>query len=437
MNIRKIPIINILVKKIDSLHRSFLRKENELFLLSQSNIDNRLKSKKINKEKINVVFVCWRPSVWGALKSVYDSFKADDLFNVTIVTIPNKKLLPKVGLDHNEFVSEGAEDFFINEKCIHGYDYEDGKWLDLYSLQPDYIFFQQPYNGERCEQYKSWYVSKYAKICYVHYASDFIGQTKTDVLAETTPRDFFYNTTYYFTQNEIDNRLISELLSKQDNFVTKTILTGYPKYDGLQKYIMSESNVWRFKREDNKFRIIWTPRWCTEEGTCHFFTYKDDFISYAKENPDIDFIFRPHPQAYKNWNATGEFTNEQIENYCKLYEQSDNMSIDYNKEYLSTFYSSDCLVTDISSIVAEYFLTGKPIIYCHRVDCFNDFSKELSKSFYWVRNWQELQKTLNELRLGVDPLKEKRNELRAKMFPNIENNAGEIIKNIIKQDALK
>ena len=61
------------------------------------------------KTKINVVFVCHRPNVWGSLKSIYEECIKDDRFNVSIVAIPCKKQLPKLGLSHQVYESEGAE----------------------------------------------------------------------------------------------------------------------------------------------------------------------------------------------------------------------------------------------------------------------------------------------------------------------------------------
>ena len=157
-------------------------------------------------------------------------------------------------------------------------------------------------------------------------------------------------------------------------------------------------------------------------------------IDYCQQNNTVDFVFRPHPQAFLNWISTKELSEKEANDYKDKYAKLANANIDDTKEYLTTFYSSDCMITDISSIVAEYFLTGKPIIYCHRKDCFNDFSRKLSEGFYWVHNWQELQNTLDMLRVGNDPLKEKRMQLINSCFYIPEEGSGQSIKEIIKKD---
>ena len=52
------------------------------------------------RKRINIVFVCHRPNVWTSLKTVFEACNEDARFKVTIVAIPNKVQLPKLGLLH-------------------------------------------------------------------------------------------------------------------------------------------------------------------------------------------------------------------------------------------------------------------------------------------------------------------------------------------------
>ena len=77
--------------------------EEESLILAEEVINNRLRQKKILGEKINILFICHRPTVWNSLKTVYQAFKEDDSFNVSVLAIPNKKQLPDLGLSHKNF----------------------------------------------------------------------------------------------------------------------------------------------------------------------------------------------------------------------------------------------------------------------------------------------------------------------------------------------
>ena len=423
---KQLPGIKALVAKNQSLIEQLEKTQHQAVQIARESIDLRLKLKKLNKEKINVVFICHRPAVWESLHSVYDSIKADDSFNTYIVAIPNKKELPRSGLNHEIYESEGAEEFWKSYGCINGYDYETNEWFDFRTLKPDYVFFQQPYNITRCEEYKSWNVALYAKICYVPYAFDFIGH---GILEETSPRNFMHDVSIYFTQNTIDHELVSKMLQKY-GFDTRTVLSGFPRYDDLEKYRNNHSESWRFSNS-KQYKIMWTPRWCTNEGNCNFFEYKDRIVNYALENDDVALLFRPHPQAFSNWISTGELSEGEADAYKLKYSQSNNMRIDSKQDYFDTIFESDCLISDASSFIADYFMTGKPVIYCHRKDTFNAVSKEMSRAFYWVENWNELEDTINSLKQGGDVLKHERERLLEKIFNN-KQNAGEFISNYLK-----
>lgn len=405
--------------------------------LKKENFELRFKVKKLLSEKVNVVFVCWRPSVWASLKTVYESMKADDLFNVKIVVIPNKKQLNKLGFNHDCYESEGGENYWIGDDVIHGYNYETKEWLDLRTLKADYICFQRPYNVERPDCLKSSVVSNYAKLFYVAYFAYFNCNEDDFINYDCTPLGFMKDLSFYFTQNEDDQKFMTKRMEECKNTNVELVMTGFPRFDDINKTYDINKTIWKNKSE-NRFRIIWTPRWCTNENNCHFFDYKNKLVDYCKNEDNIDFIFRPHPQAFINWEATGELPKNEADLYKSIYDESANMCIDYQKDYLSTFYTSDCLITDTSSMVAEYFLTGKPIIYCYKQGSLNSFAKHkgYTDGFYWVENWEQLESVLNKLKTGNDPLKEKRKELMKTAFYMPDEKSGFLIKEAIKKDFL-
>src|SRR5574344_2150856 len=110
--IKKVPFVRKLLSKFSTISNQIKTLENENMQLAANDINVRLSLKKINHEKVNVVFVCHRPNVWGSLKTVYEAVISDPLFRVTVVAIPNKEQLPKLGLNHEQYKSEGAEEYW-------------------------------------------------------------------------------------------------------------------------------------------------------------------------------------------------------------------------------------------------------------------------------------------------------------------------------------
>lgn len=382
------------------------------------------------KEKIRVVFVCHRPQIWRSLKTIFDACIEDNDFEVIIVAIPNKKQLPKINLSHEIYETEGAEEFFKNYSCtvLNGFNYSTNTWYDLQQLNADYLFFQTPYNICRPPQYNSKIVSLYTRVCYMHYG---ISMLKTGVI-DSFAEDYLKNMFLIFAETPYHQKYYFEQISKYDNFYSEDHikLTGYPGFDNIEKYK-------QISKENNKFKILWTPRWCISEGNCTFVDYRDKLFNYA-EQYDVDFIFRPHPQAFLNYVAEGIMTENEIAVLRSRCQKSANLTLDEGKEYLETIYSSDVLVTDPSGMVFEYCLSEKPIIYCHKtLDWANEYSQYLFQGFYWVRNWKELENTLNMLKFGEDPLKEKRLNVINSLFYLPKEGAGYRVKEILKQEFYK
>lgn len=391
--------------------------------------------KSLRKEKINIVFVCHRPAIWGYQKTIFEACISDIDFDVTIVAIPNKKELPQAGLLHEVYESEGAEEYFKEYPCrvINGYNYETHEWFDLKELKPDYVFFQTPYNICRPKLYHSKEVNKFARICYVHYG---LSMLKDQCVFKEFAKEFFQYCSLIFAETEYHKRSYKDEIIKYNsrfNF-NNIFLSGSPVFDNLKPYKDVESSLWRHRNHEY-FRIIWTPRWSTGENNCNFLEYKDELFCYA-ENNNYDFIFRPHPQAFLNYIAEDIMSEADIESLKKDYTNSKNCTLDLSKDYLATLYSSDVLISDPSGIDFEYLLTGKPIIYTKKSDEWaNDFAKNVFiAASYVVTNWDELQKTLEMLRNGNDPMKKKRAEIVEKYFYFPENGAGYTIKELIKRD---
>lgn len=408
----------------------------ESMILTDKNVSEmKSKMRSLQGKKINLVFVCHRPVLWSYLDSVFAACQADPVFDVTIVAIPNKKQLPEKGFCHEIYETEGAEIFFEKFPCrvINGYDYETHEWFDLKKLNPDYLFFQTPYNLCRPRLYHADVVAKFAQLCYIHYG---LSMLKKDSVIGNFAQSFIQYTSFAFAATPYHQKEYKEAIGRisQTYDMNRIFLSGSPRFDGSRNKINLESQVWKHKKTDNIFRVVWVPRWTENENNCNFREYHSFLYDFA-EKEQFDLVFRPHPQAFLNYIAEGIMTPQEINDMVKKYESSNFCNMDFSKNSDAVQYSSDVLVADPSGFVFEYLLTGKPIIYCEKNnDWANDFSKKVFLSAtYRVKSAKELEKTLQMLRNGKDPLKEKRQEILQSDLYFPSEGAGEKIKNIIKQ----
>lgn len=364
---------------------------------------------------IRVCFVQQDPNCWNKSKALYDLLKEDPRFSVSLICVP----------DPYDLDTESTYRFFRD----NGYDAIDarvgngpwntvtgeGQWFDIRSLKPDYLFYQQPYDGYLPESYRSHRVSRYARLCHTPYGFALIRE-----LLECMDRDFCRHVYRTYSVSELEKQYnqrefpISHRLG-----LRKAVYYSPLVFSNFFKEQAKESPSWTFSK--NTFRAIWTPRWTTDEklGGSNFFRYKDFFPAYADAHPETDILIRPHPMAFDNFIRTGQMTKEEVAQYIQSCNRRCNMAIDTAKNYDSTFWQSNVLISDVSAVIVEYFVTGKPIIFCqtekHGSTYLSSF-EQICSCCYIAENQKHLEYYLDQLKQGIDPLAQKRSEVIQELF---------------------
>lgn len=362
---------------------------------------------------IRVGFLCQYIPSWNRYRAIYDAMCANERFEPFIICVPsnikNHELVDQTGTDNDTY------DYYIE----HGYEalnaLTDDGWLPLKSLELDYVFYPRPYNSYMPLDYTSGVVSKYARICLFIYGMILSREDMRAVLEH----GFLRNTFLYFADTE-DERARVETMFKHghDADLRKSLCVGTPAFQRMFAERGLPAPAWAFA-EGRQTRFIWTPRWSTNPalGGSHFLDYKDVLIEYARTHRSVDLLFRPHPLTFGHMLETGEMTQENIDAFKRICADEPNLSLDAESEYFATFWESDALITDFSGIVPEYFITGKPIIYCVGNSSVHllDYMEDLVSTCYVARDASELLSYM-ELLQHEDPLKEDREQMRERLF---------------------
>lgn len=381
---------------------------------------------KTNDEVCNVLFICHRPSLWGKQKPVYEALSASPNFNVTLLATPGSHI---AGGNRHEY--DYMREYFEQESLefINAYDSNNESWVYPQSLEPHYVFLQTPYFSHTEEIYTAQYISRFAKVCYLPYVGILVQRGAVEDAIHRP--DFFRFAQMLFLPDKIAKT--TALKKCSDTPPNNIYVTGSPIIDSLKvDQLPASKGIWSAAK--SSFKVLWTPRWNTYDNTCLFFEYKDILAEYATKNPDIELALRHHPSALGHLAKTGEFTSKEQEMYHSKIENIPNMHRDVRGEYQDSFLHSDVLISDISSMMSEYFVTGKPLIFTHRTELFSEFGKEIAKGFYWVNDQKELTDTLNMLKSGKDPLKETRQQIISEIYFNPENGVANHIASLIIED---
>lgn len=382
------------------------------------------KVKKDSKDKIKVVFLLQMPEIWEKQKLVYEEMCKRTKIEPIILAIPQYDI--KTGA-HKENV---AYEYAMRMGYKNVISAKTDTWFDLSSIKPDYVFYQRPYEEYLPEIYRSRTVLCYAKTCYIPYA---IFASVSSAMSLEYERGFARNIYYNFVGNkELEKLVRSKFRITSQMGLRKVQYLGLPILENILKKNMqeSENNIWEnWGSKKEQLKVLWTPRWTTDEklGGSHFFDYVDEFTKLVKSDPNIFFVFRPHPMAFDNYLRNGLMSKNQIMSLKQDYEENSNMSIDGNQEYIDTFAGTDVLITDISSMMMEFFVTGKPIIFCGTNMALDCLHKEVVETLYFGNTWEEIKKTINELKQGNDFKKDMRRTVIRKYFENMKQTSDRIV----------
>ena len=361
--------------------------------------------------KINVGFVFAQvTSDWNKTEPVFMALKNDSRFNITIVACP-----PWIGENRVIFGDKSTNTNYQYFKTKEGYQnvnvidawLGDENYIDLKKFDFSYIFYNSPYFVFYPKSYHPKYVSEYTKICYTPYGYT-LSKMFYPISSSWDAFRWFY-CVYACSKGEkeyFDGRI----KKKGTANLQRVAFCGFPRMHSFVAQKDANSPVWKFSKND--FRVLWTPRWSTEDaiGGSNFLKYKDFMLELVKENSDVDFVFRPHPLTFGNFIQTGQMTRLQVDAY-KAACNTNNSKLDEDADYASTFWNSSALITDFSSIIIEYLITGNPIVFCTTKTNMDQPTEEFEKILsccYIADNGEDIKKYLLQLKKGEDPLKEKR-----------------------------
>ena len=193
--------------------------------------------------------------------------------------------------------------------------------------------------------------------------------------------------------------------------------SGYPKMDVFFGDTLPEFN-WK-KAVPNPIKIIYAPHWSIDSGV-KFATFQHNFeffYEYAKNHPETSWVFKPHPNLLFSAVQTKVFQSvEAFEQYLQHWNELPNAKVETGAYYYDIFKSSDGMILDSGSFIAEYQYTHKPMCFLTRdTQQLSNLAIDLMKGIYRIdgRDHKGIASFIeNVLVKKIDPLA----DIRQQMF---------------------
>lgn len=343
----------------------------------------RIRKSKENKP-VKVVFLVTENSKWG-YQSLYEEFEKDKLFEPLVVVAVLNSV--HKGIDKTRMNLEENYNFFKSRGMNVEYGYKNHKYIDLKKFNPDIVFYEQPWGLPHI--YRPYKVSKYALTCHSSYGYELFNSKGCYT------KDFHKFLYTYFIDNILNTqRYESYHKGNSSNCVT----VGYPKLDVyLEKSNITTDKYWK---DSNKYKVIYAPHHSFEDKGLHMATFKQNgefILNFAKNHPETTWIFKPHPRFKYALLYNNIMTPAEADNYYKewakvgnIYEQGD---------YFAIFKSSNLMITDCCSFLAEYLPSKNPLIRLLNNNSLslNAIGEKIVSAYYCSNNNMELADILEKL----------------------------------------
>lgn len=336
-----------------------------------------------NKDRVKVAFFLTHESVWKYdvlynLMLVHPRFEPS-LFVCPVVNFGIENMVVEMDKTYLSFLSKGYS-------VTKTYDEVREEYLDIKKwFSPDLVFYTNPYQGLQDYRY---YIKQFSNTltCYVPYA------------IMTTNYELFYNTDFHnlvwkiFSETPIHQQIA---IDRQLNKGINNVLTGYPGFDPFLLDKNLDFTVWKTTKQELK-KIIWAPHHSMNElnQVSNFLEYYDVFLELAFIYKDkVQITFKPHPLLRIKLEKDLNWGLEKTAIYYSKWDNLENGQLE-NGDYVALFLTSDALIHDCGSFMAEYLITGKPALFMIRkesiMEQWSTFGNQAIEVHYQSRNRQQL-----------------------------------------------
>jgi len=380
----------------------------------------------ISNEKIKVGFFLQRLETFDSVKTIFENMINDDVFEVYLI------VLPRFNQNTFEFMFETIPqniDFAekYKGKCHIIDSHKDNKFLDLSTLKLNYLFLATPYEEQYPNEYSFDKLHKFTRVCLVQYA--YMCWHKLAYIEATFPEKTIACSDYIFADCPTSLKYLNSVfkIAKKKTGNNCIYNFGFPPLDVLNE------------RKDNPYKtMMWIPRWTTskkEHVGSSFLKYKDNVVDLISKK-EFEVIVRPHPLMFDNYIDKGILSKEDVESFKKSCSTNGSF-ISNGGEYLDVLNKADILLSDYSSLTIYYALLNKPIIFLEKRRRFARNIRYLCDSFYFAKDWSDVEKILGNLRNGIDPKKEVRRKVIDRFNLDHPRNAGDKITSFLKEEYFK
>ena len=323
------------------------------------------------KDKIKVGFVMIDSAQWSG-DDLYNLFANDDRFEVTVYACLR---------------ADEAENELMIKDFWHGVEQFKERGLNVVAIDKkediipvhDVLFSLTPYFYMLPDVLSSEVLTPKTLITHMPYG---IG------LALRGPVYYGYLIFRVVWKMFFTSTLELEIYEKEVKIgMPRGFYSGYTRTDAFFKKDLKLQFDWKMARPDAK-KIIYAPHWSINEVNKQAtFQWNYQFMyEFARDHQEISWVIKPHQALYFSAVKEGVFSSpEEYEAYLQKWDALPNALLYTGAYYQAIFATSDGMIHDSGSFIAEYQYVQKPMIFMTRdTEKFNEIGDAILEASYTV-----------------------------------------------------
>jgi len=357
--------------------------------------------------QVRAVFFAELGEKWDSMASVYEYMRDDPRFDPVVVLTPVGRVVERDGKREQEIIYKD----FLTPMGISALGCDQ---YDIEADCPELAFISQPYESCTLEQFWPQNIAKYTRLVYLPYFAPFsIYESAKEALCEMPVYKYAWKTI------GSSERHYKYYCKHAMNGGGNMLVTGVPKWDPtvrLNTQPVEAPEEWGPVLSGRKV-FLWNSFYDFDGSSLPYF---NSIYQWFCDHSDCALIWRAHPMT--DTVTKLYYSEEYYERWKKciaLVDAAPNMVFDREALYDAAFCSSIAMISDLSSMMFQYLLLDKPVLYIN-----TNGRGRVEKEFFIDSCWMEraegpkdIQKFLNDIYHGIDKNAQLRAMVRERDIP--------------------
>ena len=311
--------------------------------------------------KMHIVFLTQEFSLWPSFQSVWEAFQERDDVTCQLVVSYDYETTRIPWTDYNEMVTAYRN---------NGYPAIPWKEYDLMKDCPDMVFYMKPYERRRSNPLLLMIETVKEYVPYTVFISYCF-----DVQGGKNLYKFFYGMPAFYHMWRIIgySKFYRDMMAKYGYRNAENVaMLGHPKYDTSYRVAHDDRYLnpsWQAKIAGRPV-VLWNSHFSIQpnEGVGTFYRWRFVLRDYLLAHPDLVLLWRPHPIFWELIDQRKVASKEQLVAWIDAFAALPNVILDKSGDYRHAFRTSDAMISDATTFLAEYRPSGKPILFTPKPD---------------------------------------------------------------------